>query len=97
MEQIFGIGKSYADILPLRIQTEDMFRGHLLLTFIVTVNIKLMQDRLLDSLNNPFSIFMNLRNHKCKIYGNHIITVEPFKKANGCFKLFGISCPDELM
>ena len=97
VEQIFDIGKNYADMLPLRIQTEDTFRGHLLLTFIATVVIKLMQDRLLDSPYNPFSMFMNLRNLKCKIYEDRIITAEPFKKASDCFKLFGISCPDELM
>ncbi len=97
VEQIFDIGKNYADMLPLRIQTEDTFRGHLMLTFIATVVIKLMQDRLLDSPYNPFSMFMNLRNLKCKMYEDRIITAEPFKKANDCFKLFGISCPDELM
>ena len=34
IEQIFDISKNYADRLPLRVQNEDTFRGHLLLTFI---------------------------------------------------------------
>lgn len=95
--QIFDIGKNYADILPLRVQNEDTFRGHLLLTFIATVIVKLMQDRLLDSPYNTVSMFMNLRSLKCKIYEDCIITGEPFKKANDCFKLFHIKCPEELM
>lgn len=45
MEQIFNIGKNYADILLLRIQTEDTFRRHLLLTLITTAIVKLMQNR----------------------------------------------------
>jgi len=34
------IGKNYAEMLPLRVQTEETFRGRLLLTFIVTVLMK---------------------------------------------------------
>ena len=30
IEQIFDIGKNYADMLPLRVQNESTFRGHLL-------------------------------------------------------------------
>lgn len=97
VEQIFDIGKNYADMLPLRIQTEDTFRGHLLLTFIATVIVKMIQDQLIDSPYNPISMFMNLRNLKCKVYEDRIITGEPFKKANDCFKLFKIKCPDELL
>ena len=96
VEQIFDIGKNYADMLPLRVQSEETFRGHLLLTFIATIVVKLMQDKLIDSPYNPISMFMNLRNLKCKIYEDKLITSEPFKKANDCYKIFGIKCPDEL-
>ncbi|MDE7479025.1 MAG: hypothetical protein K2M91_13970 [Lachnospiraceae bacterium] len=33
-ERVFDTGKNNADLLPLRIQNEDAFRGHLMLTFI---------------------------------------------------------------
>jgi hypothetical protein len=36
IEQVFDIGKNYADLLPLRVQSEDTFRGHLMLTFMAT-------------------------------------------------------------
>lgn len=93
IEQIFDIGKNYADMLPLRVQNEDTFRGHLLLTFISCVIVKLIQDKLKNTKYNPISMFMNLRNQKCKVYGHEIITTEPVKKMNDCYKIFGIECP----
>ena len=96
IEQVFDIGKNYADLLPLRVQNEDTFRGHLLLTFIATVIIKKLQDKLKNSSYNPISLFANLRNQKCKVYENTIITQEAFKKANDCYKLFNIECPVEI-
>ena len=96
IEQVFDIGKNYADMLPLRVQTEETFRGHLLLTFIASVIIKKLQDRLKDSPYSPISLFANLRNQKCKVYDDLIITQEAFKKANDCYKLFNIDCPVEI-
>jgi hypothetical protein len=93
VEQVFDIGKNYADMLPLRVQTEETFRGHLLLTFIATVAVKLMQDRLKGEPYNPVSMLMNLRNQKCKVFAKEVIPQEAFKKANDCYKLFGIKCP----
>jgi hypothetical protein len=93
IEQVFDIGKNYADMLPLRVQTEETFRGHLLLTFIVTVLMKQLQDALLKTAYNPISVFLNLRNHKCKVFGGKIVTQEAFKKANDIYKLFKIKCP----
>jgi hypothetical protein len=96
IEQIFDIGKNYADMLPLRVQNESTFRGHLLITFIASIIIKKIQDRLNDTIYNPFSLFMNLRNQKCKVYDNLVITQEAFKKANDCYKIFAINCPVEI-
>ena len=93
IEQIFDIGKNYADMLPLRVHTEETFRGHLLLTFIVTVLMKRIQDKLIKTQITPMSLFLNLRNQKCKVFDDKIITQEAFKKANDCYKAFGIKCP----
>jgi transposase len=93
IEQIFDISKNYADMLPLRVQTESTFRGHLLLTFIATVFCKMVQDELKETKLNPQSMFLNLRNQKCKVYDNAIITQEAFKKANDSYKKFKIECP----
>ena len=96
IEQVFDVGKNYANMLPLRAQNEDTFRGHLLLTFIATAVVHRLQERLKDSVYNPFSMFLTMRNQKCKIYDNKAITTEAFKKANDCYKLLGIECPTEI-
>ena len=93
IEQVFDIGKNYADILPLRVHNEETFRGHLLLTFIACVILKLMQDQMKDTKYNPISMFMNLRNQKCKVYEHEVLTTEPVKKMNDCYRIFGITCP----
>lgn len=73
IEQIFDIGKNYADMLPIRVQTEETLRGHLLLTFIASVTVKRIQDKLKITSYNPISMFMNLRNQKCKVYDDQVI------------------------
>lgn len=93
IEQIFDIGKNYADMLPIRVQNESTFRGHLLLTFMATVICKIVQDKLKDTNLNPKSMFLNLRNHKCKVFDHAIITQEAFKKANASYEIFKIKCP----
>ena len=93
IEQVFDLGKNYADLLPLRVHTEETFRGHLLVTFVATVVLKKIQDALKNSAITPMSMFLNLRNQKCKVYQDKVITQEAFKKANDCYKLFKIKCP----
>jgi hypothetical protein len=93
IEQIFDISKNYADMLPLRVQSEATFRGHLLLTFMATVVVKLLQNSLKNTVYNPISLFLNLRNQKCKVYDDVVITQEAFKKANDCYKIFNLECP----
>jgi len=93
IEQVFDVGKNYAGMLPVRVHCEDTFRGHLLLTFITTAVIKRMQGDLINSAITPISIFLDLRNHKCKVYEDKIITHEAFKKANDIYKKFKMKCP----
>jgi hypothetical protein len=93
IEQVFDLGKNNADLLPLRVHTEETLRGHLLMTFIATIALKKIQDTLKSTSITPESMFLNMRNQKCKIYQKKVVTQEPFKKANDCYKLFDITCP----
>ena len=93
IEQIFDIGKNEANLLPLRSHSEKTFRGHLLLTFISTVIVKMMQEVVRNNVLTPRSVLFNLANQKCKVYDNNIVTMEAFKKANDSYKAFGVECP----
>lgn len=107
VEQVFDIGKNNADLLPLRIQYEDTFRGHLMLTFMATAIFQKLQRDILSRRKkgdriNPEGAFMKLRNQKCKVYEQNIIPQEPVKEVNDIYKLLGIKFPtllprDELM
>ncbi|MDA3822896.1 MAG: hypothetical protein PF450_09855 [Bacteroidales bacterium] len=92
----FDIGKNYAEMLPLRVKSEETFRGHFLLIFMTTVFYKLVQDRLKPTDLTPQSMFLNLRNHKCKVYDRAVIPQKTFKKANDSYKMFKIRCPVEI-
>ena len=45
-EQIFDFSKNYTKLLPLRNYTEETFQGHLLLSYIASCAVKLMQLKL---------------------------------------------------
>jgi hypothetical protein len=83
-------------MLPLRAQNEDTFRSHLLMTFAASVIVKKLQDSLKDTLYNPISVFLNLRNQKCKVYESRVIPQEAFKKTNDVYKHFEIPCPTDI-
>jgi hypothetical protein len=52
IEQVFDIGKNYADLLPLRVHNEETFRGHLMLSFIATVVYLSMNQSLKEGLSS---------------------------------------------
>jgi len=98
IEQVFDLGKNNADILPLRVQNEDTFRGHLMLTFIATVLLQKLQRDILAKRKrkdkiNPEGAFIALRNQKCKVYTEEIVPQEAVKCINDVYKLFQIKCP----
>jgi transposase len=101
IEQVFDLSKNNADILPLRIQNEDTFRGHLMLTFLATVILQKLQRDILRKRRkknkiNPEGTFMTLKNQKCKVYADEIVPQEAVKNINDAYKLFQIKCPNTI-
>ena len=96
-EQIFDIAKNYTKLLPLRTRTEETFRGHLFLSFVACCAVKMIQMRLQDADLFFGSRMACLRNQKCTIYQNRIVTDEPQKEANDSYKALGITCPADIL
>lgn len=102
IEQTFDICKNYTDLLPLRIESEENFRGHLLLTFIAACIVKRIQRTLLKSEKktssrlNPISLFQNLAYQHCSVYKDKIVIHEADSKANKGYKIFEITPPAEV-
>jgi hypothetical protein len=98
IEQVFDIGKNNADLLPLRVQNESTFRGHLMITFLATVILQRLQRDIIAKSKkknriNPEGVLMTLRNQKCKVYTDEIVPQEAVKNINDIYKLFQIKCP----
>jgi len=68
IEQVFDLCKNYTNMLPLRVQSEQTLRGHLMLSFIAAVIVKMLQKQLKGTSYSPVDVFTNLRNHKCKVF-----------------------------
>ncbi len=93
IEQVFDLGKNGSSMLPVCVQKEETFRGHLLMTFIASVVCKKLQQLTADFGQSPQDMLLGLRNQKCKVFDDMIITCEPAKKANDAYKLAKIECP----
>ena len=96
IEQVFDIGKNNADLLPLRVHGVDSFRGHLLLSFIVSVAYVLVNTVLKGSDVCATGAYQILRNLKCKVYDKKIIVQEANKKMNDIAKHVKLTYPTVL-
>jgi transposase len=90
IEQVFDLCKNNTNPLPLRVQSEDTLRGHLLLAFAASVVCKKLQEDLKDTEYTPENALLALRNHKCKVFDDHVLTMEAAKRANRIYKKFKI-------
>jgi len=90
IEQVFDICKNNTNLLPLRVQSEETLRGHLLLAFAAAVICRKLQEDLKDTQYTPENALLSLRNHKCKVYDDHVLTMESAKRANDIYKRFKI-------
>ena len=99
VEQVFDISKNYADLLPIRVQNEQAFAGHLLICFMATAIMQKLQQELLKRRSkkakslNAESIFGYLRNQKCKVYKEFAIPQEPRKEVNAIYDIFKVQVP----
>jgi len=99
VEQVFDISKNYADLLPIRVQSEQAFAGHLLICFMATSIMQRLQQELLKRRSrkakslNAESIFIYLRNQKCKVYKDYAIPQEARKEVNAIYDIFKMQVP----
>lgn len=98
IEQVFDFGKNYANLLPLRTHNEETFRGHLLISFMATVSIMVI-DKLFMVANpraknkKPLNFIQArscLRQMKCQVYKDRVSIIEPDRKSNEVLKALKI-------
>jgi len=95
-EQIFDFAKNYTRLLPLRVRNEMTLSGHLFMSYIATILVKMLQLQLKTQDMYLGSRLVNLRNLKCTIYSQRIVVDNPQKVVNDTFASFKISVPASL-
>ena len=93
IEKIFEVCKEDSKLLPLNVETEASFRGHLMMTFMAAVVLKLMADQLTGTNLTTETVFMNLHEQHALVYEKEFVTTEPPKIMNQAYDAFGIKCP----
>ena len=93
IEQVFDLGKNYASMLPLSVQTEETFRGHMVLTFIATIVAKLLSDRLKETKYPIQPTLANLATQSCSEIKGSLIPSEPNKVTRLAYKAAGVEYP----
>ena len=100
IEQIFDVDKNNVDLLPLRVHSEQAFRGHLMLTFLASIAYLsfsyFVQEHHKKVKLNATGVFSAARNLKCKVYDNCVLVKEPNKTVSEIAKALGISIPDRM-
>lgn len=93
VEQVFDLAKNYANMLPLSVQTEETFRGHMVLTFIATVVIKLLSEALQGTKYPIQPTLANLATQSCNDVRGKLITSEPNKMTRLAYEAAGVEYP----
>ena len=96
VEKIFELCKQDTKILPVNVETEATFRGHLMMTFMAAALLKMISSEISDSILTTESMFMNLHEQHAVVYEHEFITTEPTKKMNVAYNTLGIECPTSL-
>jgi transposase len=93
VEQIFDLSKNNLDLVPLRVHSEETFRGHLMLTFLASILLLQMNRQMGAEKHCAIEVFALMRNLKCKIYDKEILIKEPTKKMKNIAKLLNVNIP----
>jgi transposase len=88
-ENLFGVSKSFLDILPIRTHSIATFRGYLMLTFLALI-VYIEYKRMLRCEYTVEGALMEMSNLMCRIYDNNKLVVsEPTKKMKEICNLLG--------
>ena len=94
-ENLFGISKSFLDILPIRTHSIETFRGYLMLNFIALIAYIEIKNRLQGEFTVEAAL-LEMTNLMCKLYHNETIICEPTKKMKRIAELLNYMVPKSL-
>ncbi|MDR1872638.1 MAG: hypothetical protein LBS60_12095 [Deltaproteobacteria bacterium] len=93
IEQVFDLSKTYATMLPLRIHSEETFRGMLMISFISTIVYSSINIKLFKSKHCVSMALYIMQRLGIDIYESSRIISELNKDQNEIFSLLGLEWP----
>lgn len=93
IEQVFDLEKNYTAMLPLDVQTEENFRGHMVLTFIATIVAKALTEKLQNTKYPIQPTLSNLATQSITDIQGTLITSEPNKITRLAYEAVGVDYP----
>jgi hypothetical protein len=93
IEQIFDISKNNASLVPLRVHSEENLRGHIMLSFLITIITLIISKRIQNYKLCPFSIFFTMKYLSINIFPDINIIEEPTKDENDIISILDLQSP----
>ncbi|MDR2461115.1 MAG: hypothetical protein LBE38_10150, partial [Deltaproteobacteria bacterium] len=96
--------KNVGHIIPLAVDTEDTFRGHIMVSF-MAICLYLKLNQCFNGHNQCFNghkvftaknALMEMRNLKCKVYDDCTLVKEPTEDMREILKIVGIDLPEKI-
>ncbi len=94
VKEVFEISAQPSREIPFQVQTEQVLRGHLLLTFISAVFKRLLSAALEGSGYTAERVLACAHNLQCLVYGREAIVNEVPRQVSEPFEKLGIRVPD---
>jgi len=98
VERVFEIARQGGKALPVCVQTEEAFRGHLPICLVATAATRMMSDVLASRRTSPAAGSMPEipRSRHAIEYDGQLITTEPVRRMSEARGAFGIRCQDAI-
>jgi hypothetical protein len=90
IEQVFDISKNHCGLLPLRGHSEDVIKGHLMVSFIASIITLFINKKLYDVKLSSLDVFFALKNLYINIYDQSSIIDEPTKHENDIINILNL-------
>lgn len=96
VENVFEIDEQCADIASVYYQTEETFRGHLLMTFITSVIHKLLSNALCKAGHSVMDVLTAAHDLQCLVYDGEVLPNDAQSEITDPFRILNIDIPDSI-
>ncbi|MDR2460942.1 MAG: hypothetical protein LBE38_09225, partial [Deltaproteobacteria bacterium] len=94
IEQYFDLSKTDAKILPARVYSERNFKGHLLISFIATTALAIINDYIKELNISTLELFEYFHPLRALVNNNRLIIYEGNNKANEIIEKLKLDLPN---